>query len=117
MIKLAYLIPLFPFIGFLLNGLGRKALSKSLISIIGSGVVLASFVVSVLIFFEVREPGFESQVVHLFPFIQFDQINIPFAFQIDQLSALFLLIITGVGFLIHLYSTAYMHAESSEHYQ
>jgi NADH-quinone oxidoreductase subunit L len=116
MIKLVYLVPLFPFIGFLLNGLGRKALSKSLIGLIGSGVVLASFVVSLLIFFEVRHEGFGSQTVHLFNFIQFDKISIPFDFQVDQLSALFLLIITGVGFLIHLYSTAYMHTEDTPDY-
>ncbi|MGB8190539.1 MAG: NADH-quinone oxidoreductase subunit L [Chitinophagaceae bacterium] len=116
MIKLVYLIPLFPLIGFLLNGLGRKALSKSLIGFIGSGMVLASFVVSLLIFFEVREEGFQAQVVHLFPFIGFDKISIPFDLQVDQLSALFLLIITGVGFLIHLYSTAYMKTEDTADY-
>jgi NADH-quinone oxidoreductase subunit L len=116
MSKLVYLVPLFPFIGFLLNGLGRKALSKSLIGIIGSATVLASFVVSLLIFFEVRQEGFTVQTVHLFTFMQFDKITIPFAFQVDQLSALFLLIITGVGFLIHLYSTAYMHTEDTPDY-
>ena len=116
MVKLVYLVPLFPFLGFLLNGLGRRVMSKSLIAIVGSGVVLASFVVSVLIFSEVRHEGFQQQVVHFFPFIQFDKISIPFAFQVDQLSALFLLIITGVGFLIHLYSTAYMHEEDASNY-
>ena len=116
MVKLVYLVPLFPFIGFLLNGLGRRVMSKSLIGIVGSGMVLASFVVSLLIFSEVRTEGFQQQVIHLFPFIQFDKISIPFAFQVDQLSALFLLIITGVGFLIHLYSTAYMHEEDTSNY-
>jgi NADH-quinone oxidoreductase subunit L len=116
MIKLVYLIPLLPFLGFLLNGLGRKSLSKSMIGIIGCGTVLASFVISLLIFFEVRHEGFQAQVVELFPFIQFDKLRIPFALQVDQLSALFLLIITGVGFLIHLYSTAYMHEEDSADY-
>ncbi|HYC28815.1 MAG TPA: proton-conducting transporter membrane subunit, partial [Chitinophagaceae bacterium] len=116
MIKLVYLVPLFPFIGFLLNGLGRKAFSKSLIGILGSATVLASFIVSLLIFFEVKHEGFGSQTVHLFTFMQFDKITIPFAFQVDQLSALFLLIITGVGFLIHLYSTAYMHTEDTPDY-
>src|SRR5688572_11823794 len=116
MVKLVYLVPLFPFIGFLLNGLGRRVMSKSLIGIVGSGMVLASFVVSLLIFSEVRTEGFQQQVIHLFPFIQFDKISIPFAFQVDQLSALFLLIITGVGFLIHLYSTAYMNEEDTSNY-
>ena len=43
-------------------------------------------------------------------------LHIPFAFQIDQLSSIFLLIITGVGFLIHVYSTSYMHEEKTEHF-
>ena len=116
MSKLVYLVPLFPFIGFLLNGLFRKKLSKALTSIIGSGVILASFVVSLMIFFEVREEGFKPAVVSLFDFIKVGKLSIPFAFQVDQLSSLFLLIITGVGFLIHLYSTGYMHEERNDHF-
>ena len=69
MSKLVYLVPLFPFIGFLLNGLLRKKLSKSLISIIGCGTVLGSFVVSLLIFFEVKDPAFQTVVVNLLIYI------------------------------------------------
>lgn len=116
MAKLVYLVPLFPLIGFLINGLGRKLLSKSLIGIIGYGVILASFVVSLGIFFEVRHDNFQPVIVTLFDFIKIPAFNIPFAFQVDQLSSLFLLIITGVGFLIHVYSTAYMHEEEPQHY-
>jgi NADH-quinone oxidoreductase subunit L len=116
MSELVYLVPLFPLIGFLINGLLRKSLSKSLIGIIGSGVILASFIVSVLIFLEVKQEGFTAVTVTLFDFINIPAYNIPFAFQVDQLSSLFLLIITGVGFLIHVYSTAYMNEEESEHY-
>lgn len=116
MAKLVYLVPLFPLIGFLITGLGRNFLSKSLIALIGCGVVLASFVVSIGIFFEVKQAGFHPQIVHLFDFIKVFAFNIPFAFQVDQLSSLFLLIITGVGFLIHVYSTAYMQDEKPEHY-
>lgn len=116
MAKLVYLVPLFPLIGFLINGLGRRLLSKSLIGLIGSGVILASFVVSLGIFFEVKHDGFQPVIVTLFDFIKVPAFNIPFAFQVDQLSALFLLIITGVGFLIHVYSTSYMHEEETQHY-
>ncbi|HSU48999.1 MAG TPA: NADH-quinone oxidoreductase subunit L [Segetibacter sp.] len=116
MSKLVYLVPLFPLIGFLINGLGRKALSKSLIGLIGSGVILASFAISLGIFFEVKQDGFQPQIIHLFDFIKVESFNIPFSFQVDQLSSLFLLIITGVGFLIHLYSTSYMHNEETQHY-
>lgn len=114
MINLVWLVPFLPLLGFLVNGLGRRFLSKSLVGFIGSGSVLVSFVVSLLIFFEVKAPGFQAQVVHLFNFISVGSLHIPFAFQVDQLSALFLLIITGVGTLIHIYSTSYMHDESNE---
>ena len=114
--NLVYLVPLFPLIGFLINGLGRNALSKSVIGLIGCGVILASFAVSVGIFFEARHFGETPVIVQLFPFINTADINIPFAFQVDQLSSLFLLIITGVGFLIHVYSTSYMKEETPQHY-
>src|SRR6187402_1067252 len=113
-LELSYLVPLFPLIGFLIIGLGRKYLSKSLTGIIGSGVILFSFLISVWIFFQVKEGN--SGVVTLFDFISVGKLSIPFAFQVDQLSVLFLLIITGVGFLIHLYSTAYMHDEEPPHF-
>src|SRR5258705_12308507 len=103
-----------PLIGFLINGLGRKYLSKSLISIIGCGVILASFVLSIWVFMEVK--GGNSHVAEYFNFISVGKLIIPFAFQVDALSSLFLLIITGVGFLIHVYSAAYMNEESNEHY-
>jgi NADH-quinone oxidoreductase subunit L len=116
MTQLVWLVPAFPLAGFLLNGLFRNQLSKSLTGIIGSGVVLAAFVVSLLIFGEVRHEGFQPAVITLFDFITVGKLSIPFAFQVDQLSSLFLLIITGVGFLIHLYSTAYMHEEEAPHF-
>lgn len=114
MSKFVYLVPLFPLLGFLINGLGRKAMSKTLISVVGSGAILASFVVSLLLFFDVKANG--GSVSVLFNFIQADRFTVPFAFQVDQLSSLFLLIITGIGFLIHLYSSAYMHEEENQHF-
>ncbi|MBA2561687.1 MAG: NADH-quinone oxidoreductase subunit L, partial [Chitinophagaceae bacterium] len=110
-INLVWLIPLLPLTGFLVNGLARKVLSKSLVSIIGSGVILASFIISLLIFFEVRHEGFIAQTISYFDFINAGKIKVAFAFQVDQLSSIFLLIITGVGFLIHVYSTSYMREE------
>ncbi|MBS1947154.1 MAG: NADH-quinone oxidoreductase subunit L [Bacteroidetes bacterium] len=116
MSKLVYLVPLFPLIGFMLIGLLRKNLSKSLTGIIGCGTVLASFAVSLLIFFDVRKEGFETVIVNLFDFINVGSLKISFAFQVDQLSVLFSLIVTGVSFLIHVYSTSYMHDEENDHY-
>lgn len=85
-----------------------------MISVIGCGVMLASFVVSLLVFFDVKANG--ATTVELFSFIRAADFQIPFAFQVDQLSSLFLLIITGIGFLIHLYSAAYMHEEEEQHF-
>ncbi len=110
MSQLVYLVPLFPLIGFLINGIGWRRIPKSLGGVIGSLAVLASFCVSLGIFFEVKDPSFHGPViVQLFEFIHSGKLFIPFSFQVDSLSSLFLLIITGVGFLIHVYSTAYMH--------
>ena len=118
--NLALLIPLLPFLGFLINGIFRKHLSKALINIIGCGTVLISFLLSCYLFGNVysaaRLGTDAASVYHYFNFIKVADFTIPFAFQIDQLSSIFLLIITGVGFLIHVYSTSYMHDEPKEHY-
>jgi NADH-quinone oxidoreductase subunit L len=113
-LQIVYLVPLLPLVGFLINGLGRKYLSKTLIGVIGSGVILGSFVLSIWVFMQVK--GGNAADVHYFNFISVGKLTIPFAFKIDQLTSLFLLIITGVGFLIHVYSTSYMHGEKTEHY-
>ena len=112
--KLIYLVPLFPLLGFLINGLFRRSLSKTAIGFIGSGSILLSFIVSIVMFFDVKANG--GTVVNYFNFIDVVSFKIPFAFQVDALSVIFLLIITGIGFLIHLYSTSYMHEEPTEHF-
>ncbi|MFP5041389.1 NADH-quinone oxidoreductase subunit L [Parasediminibacterium sp. JCM 36343] len=112
--KLVYLVPLFPLIGFLLNGLGCKVFTKQTVAVIGSGSILAAFVVSVLLFLQVKANG--AIYAPYFNFIDVPSLKIPFAFQVDQLSVLFLLIITGIGFLIHLYSSSYMQEEPPQHY-
>jgi NADH-quinone oxidoreductase subunit L len=116
MMKLIYWVPLLPLLGFLVNGMGRRKLSKSSVSLIGCGTVLVSFLISILIFLEVKAPGFQAHPFELFPFIRAGNLNISFSFLVDQLSVLFLLIITGVGTLIHIYSTAYMKEEEGPHY-
>jgi len=113
---LVYLVPLFPLLGFLVNGLFRNQLSKGLVGFIGSGSILASFVVSIALFLQVKAGG-AIPVHELFTFINVSPtFKIDFAFQVDQLSSLFLLVITGVGFLIHVYSTSYMHDEEAPHF-
>jgi len=113
-LQIVWLIPFLPLLGFLITGLGRKYLSKSLTGIVGCGVVFLSFVLSIWVFLQVKNGN--THVANYFDFISVHSLHIPFAFQIDQLSAIFLLIITGIGFLIHVYSTSYMHEETTEHF-
>jgi len=105
--KYIWLIPVLPLAGFIINGLGRNTLSKQMIGFIGSFLVLVSFGLSVAAFLQVKESGPIN--VTIYDWIQVEYFKVPFAFLIDQLSSLMLLIITGVGFLIHLYSIGYMH--------
>jgi len=107
-------IVLLPLVGFLFNGLGRNIWSKKMIASKATGYIFASFVFSLLAFWKVQEQG--AITVHYFDFINTTSVKIPFDFRVDALSSLFLLVITGVGTLIHLYSTAYMHEESAPHY-
>jgi NADH-quinone oxidoreductase subunit L len=111
-LQIVWLIPILPLIGFLIVGLGRNKLSKSIAGIIASGTILASFCLSVFAFLQVKSGN--TYVAHYFNLLQIDNLKIALDFKIDQLSSLFLLIITGVGFLIHVYSTSYMHDEPSK---
>jgi len=113
-LQLVWLIPLLPLVGFLINGLGRKHLSKALSGFIGSAVIFLSFAMSVWVFIQVKDGN--THVAHYFDFINITALKIGFDLQVDQLSSLFLLIITGVGFLIHVYSTAYMHNEEPQNF-
>lgn len=108
------LIVLWPLAGFLLNGLGRNIWSKKTIATQATGYIFASFIFSLIAFWNVQEQG--AITVHYFDFINTSTVKIPFDFRVDALSSLFLLVITGVGTLIHLYSSAYMHEETAPHY-
>ena len=108
------LIVLWPLIGFLFNGLGRNIWSKKVIAYKATGYIVMSFIFSILAFLNVQSNGAAS--VHYFDFINTASFKIPFDLKVDGLSSLFLLVITGVGSLIHLYSTAYMKDEEAPHY-
>jgi NADH-quinone oxidoreductase subunit L len=106
MIQFAWLVPLLPLLGFLILSWGGKKLSKGIVPIIGAGSILASFAIALLIFLQL---GDEPVQVKVFEWFAAGKLNVDFAFMIDQLSVIFLLIITGIGFLIHVYSAGYMH--------
>lgn len=101
------LIPFLPFIGFLINGLFGKNLSKNAVGIIGSGALLASFLLSVACFNQVGATGPIQST--LYNFMSVGNLHVNFGFLVDHLSVWMMLIVTGVGFLIHVYSIGYMH--------
>ena len=101
------LIPFLPLIGFAINGLFGSRLSKNTVGFIGAGTLLASFVLSLMCFNQVAAAG----PIHttLYNFFTVDSLTVNFGFLVDQLSVWMMLIVTGVGFLIHVYSIGYMH--------
>ncbi|GAB2791654.1 NADH-quinone oxidoreductase subunit L [Hymenobacter latericoloratus] len=103
------LIPLLPFLGFLINGLLNRRLSGTVAGLIGSAAVLGSFLISATLFATFEYP----YTVTLFEWIRVGSLQIPFSYQIDQLSLIMLLLVTGVGFLIHVYSIGYMHHDEN----
>ena len=111
--SLAPLIPLFPLAGFLLLGLGRRRWPRSLVGPLASGMVLASFVCSVVVFFDLLSlPDGARSVKHvLFSWITVGRFDVEAAILIDPLSIVMALAVTGVGFLIHVYSIGYMRDE------
>jgi NADH-quinone oxidoreductase subunit L len=105
-----WLIPLFPLIGFLLNGLLGKRLSKPLINTFAIGSVAASFLY-VLVVLSKLYPLDTAHSEHYFTWIQSGFLNVGCDFLVDRLNAVMLLVVTGVGLLIHIYAIGYMQHE------
>jgi NADH-quinone oxidoreductase subunit L len=113
------LIPLFPLLGFLVNGLwyaliqtrpGAKKAGSVVPGTIASLAILGSFIVSVKVFLQLKGMPEAARVVEetLFSWIQVGDLNVPMTLRVDVLSTLFTMVISGVGFLIHVYSIGYM---------
>ena len=119
MIPYASLIVLFPLAGFLLIGLaGWKFRSERLIGVVGSGVVALSFALAAGVLLEMIALPVDARSwsVEWFPWIDSftgtaGSFGVSVAYQFDQLSILMTLIVTGVGFLIHVYSIGYVHGD------
>ncbi len=111
MMDYVWLIPLFPLIGFLINGLLGKRLSKNVVGTIGSLAVGLSFLLTVAIFLEFLHLPEGSRAVEktMFTWISAGSFQAQAAFLIDPLSLVMLLVVSGVSTLIHIYSVGYMH--------
>jgi NADH-quinone oxidoreductase subunit L len=105
------LVPLLPLIGFLIVSLNVKKLSHGIVTAVACGSVFLSFLIACYIFVGLlgKESNDTSHVVTVFHWISAGGFQADISFLIDPLSSLMLLIITGVGFLIHVYSVGYMH--------
>lgn len=103
------LIPFIPLLGFIINGLGFPKVSKRWAAWIGCGSVFISFLIASVLFIQSLTGSFESTTISLFDWIVAGNINVGFSFFIDHLTLIMLMIVTGVGFLIHVYSVGYMH--------
>jgi NADH-quinone oxidoreductase subunit L len=108
---LVSLVPLFPLLGFIYVAFNVKRLSPVVTSVVACGSILFSFLTAIYLFaFLLQLPAEERSItITLFDWIKTGSFTASLSFLIDPLSSIFLLIITGVGFLIHVYSTAYMH--------
>jgi len=103
-----------PFLGFLVNGALalRRPQARSAVSMVGAGVLLGAFAVAALVFLQLRGHPPETPIlVELWRWIPSGALDIRFALQVDQLSTVMLLVVTGVGSLIHLFSVGYMGAD------
>ncbi|MDH5681148.1 MAG: NADH-quinone oxidoreductase subunit L [Spirochaetota bacterium] len=105
-----YLIPLLPLIGFVINGLFGKKMPKALVHFVANLAIFLSFVISALALWKVIETG-EAVVFTSGSWIESGSLNISLGLKIDQLSAVMINIITGIGFLIHFYSIGYMKGD------
>ncbi len=113
-VDLIWLAPALALLGFVLNGalVFVRPTAKTLVSVIGAGVLIAAFVVSALVFSAFAGLHAEAPVVlRYWSWIPVGTLQVDFAFQVDQLSAVMLLVVTGVGSLIHLFSIGYMRED------
>src|SRR5438034_6115333 len=116
---LLLLIPLLPFVGFLVNASFGRRIGKGVAGAVACGAMIASFLIAGGLSWPViRSAEGESTavVLTLFTWISSGDLNVPFSLRLDALSTVMVLVVTGIGSLIHIYSTAYMREESSSEY-
>jgi NADH-quinone oxidoreductase subunit L len=112
--NLALVLLLSPFLGFLITIFFGKSLGKSVSGAIGTLSVVVSFAVSIFFFLQINQTK-QPISIDLFDWIAISNFKVNFGFLLDQLSILWLLFVTGIGSLIHLYSISYMHDDENMH--
>src|SRR6516225_3197049 len=110
-----WLIPVLPFAGFAINGLLGQRFSKALVNLFGIGSVLLSFAWVLKTLLGLGDLS-TAHVEHYFTWIQSGTFTLGCDFAVDRLTAVMLLVVTGIGSLIHIYSIGYMAHEHGPHY-
>lgn len=108
--SLLYIIVFLPLLGFLFNGLLGNRLPEKIVGGLATLVVFIAFLLSLNLFLEMSVES-SPQVFKLFEWFRVQNLIVDFGFQLDQLSILMVMIITGIGSLIHLYSIGYMSGD------
>ncbi|OWP87586.1 NADH-quinone oxidoreductase subunit L [Flavobacterium covae] len=112
--NLALVLLLAPLFGFLANIFWGKKAGKGFVGLLGTLSILISFFATTYFFTLIQSTGKGVQI-DLFQWISLEKFNINFSFLLDQLSVLWLLFVTGIGTLIHMYSASYMHDDENMH--
>jgi NADH-quinone oxidoreductase subunit L len=112
--NLALVLLLSPFVGFLFNIFFGKKVSRTVSGTIGTLTVVVSFLMSICFFAQLNQSGKPFEI-SLFDWISVHNFKLDFGILLDQLSLLWLLFVTGIGSLIHLYSISYMHDDENMH--
>ena len=112
--SIVFILLLSPFIGFLFNVFFGKKVGKNLAAIIGTLAVVVSLFASVYFFLQMGHNAKPLQI-KLFDWIEVHNFKLDFGILLDQLSIVWLLFVTGIGSLIHLYSISYMHDDENMH--
>ncbi|MGX7667639.1 NADH-quinone oxidoreductase subunit L [Flavobacterium pedocola] len=113
--SLVLLLLLAPFVGFLSNVFLGKHFGRTGSGVLGTLAVVASFIATVIFFLQVNATKEAIPPIHLFDWIAMGKFSIGFDILLDQLSLLWLLFVTGIGSLIHMYSISYMHDDENTH--
>ena len=108
-----WLIPFFPLVGSIINGLfGKKIKNEAIIGGIGTVMMFLSFLVAASNFFKLMGDTEKVHELVIASWISVGNLQVNWEFLLDPLSAVMIMVVTGVGTLIHLYSIGYMHGET-----
>src|SRR5918993_427062 len=110
------LIPFLPFLGFVVNAFLGRRLPKSVSGGVACLAIIGSFVVSVVSVMNLVSHGEAFVEFTAFDWMSSGRLQVPFTLRLDHLSSLMILVVTGIGSLIHIYSTGYMHEEPDSEY-